>query len=44
MLGAQGIIPIDNAGSIEKGLRSVLEDFESGRFEFRDDLEDVHKH
>jgi argininosuccinate lyase len=42
MLGAQGIIPIDNAGSIEKGLRSVLEDFESGRFEFRDDLEDVH--
>jgi argininosuccinate lyase len=42
MLGAQKIIPTDDAGRIEEGLLSVLDDFEKGRIEFREDLEDVH--
>jgi argininosuccinate lyase len=42
MLGAQKIIPTDDADRIEEGLRSVLDDFEKGRIEFREDLEDVH--
>ncbi len=42
MLGAQKIIPPDDADRIEEGLRSVLDDFEKGRIEFREDLEDVH--
>ena len=42
MLGAQKIIPTGDAGRIEEGLLSVLDDFEKGRIEFREDLEDVH--
>jgi argininosuccinate lyase len=42
MLGAQGIIPLDEAKRIEEGLNEVLDDFENGRFEFQEDLEDVH--
>ncbi|MFH0960075.1 MAG: argininosuccinate lyase [Pseudomonadota bacterium] len=42
MLGAQEIIPTDDAGRIEEGLLAVLDDFEKGRVEFREDLEDVH--
>ncbi len=42
MLGMQGIISPDDAGTIERGLSEVLLDFQQGRFEFREDLEDVH--
>ncbi|MBI4964868.1 MAG: argininosuccinate lyase [Desulfomonile tiedjei] len=42
MLGRQGIVSAQEARKIEKGLRSVLDDFEKGRFEFREELEDVH--
>ncbi|MGB6064323.1 MAG: argininosuccinate lyase [Desulfomonilaceae bacterium] len=42
MLGMQGIISPDDAGTIERGLAEVLLDFLQGRFEFREDLEDVH--
>ncbi len=42
MLGAQEIIPTEDAAKIEEGLKQVLTDFENGRFEFREDLEDVH--
>lgn len=42
MLGARKIIPTDDADRIEEGLLSVLDDFEKGRIEFREDLEDVH--
>ncbi len=42
MLGAQKIIPLEDAVKIEEGLKEVLDDFENGRFEFREDLEDVH--
>jgi len=42
MLGRQGIISVKDARAIEMGLKSVLEDFRKGRFEFREELEDVH--
>ncbi len=42
MLGCQAIIPAEDAVKIEEGLKQVLDDFENGRFEFREDLEDVH--
>jgi len=42
MLAAQGIITAEDCRIIEGGLRSVLDDIERGRFEFRDDLEDIH--
>ncbi|MGC8602419.1 MAG: argininosuccinate lyase [Desulfomonilaceae bacterium] len=42
MLGAQNIIPIEEAVKIEEGLKQVLDDFENGQFEFQEDLEDVH--
>lgn len=42
MLGRQGIISPDDAAKIEKGLLAVLKDLEQGRFEFREELEDVH--
>ncbi|MCL5126605.1 MAG: argininosuccinate lyase, partial [Deltaproteobacteria bacterium] len=42
MLGSQHIIPAEDALKIEEGLKQVLNDFENGQFEFREDLEDVH--
>ena len=42
MLGYQAIIPAEDAAKIEEGLKQVLDDFENGRFEFQEDLEDVH--
>ncbi|MGC8659148.1 MAG: argininosuccinate lyase [Desulfomonilaceae bacterium] len=42
MLGSQNIIPVQDALKIEEGLKDVLNDFENGRFEFQEDLEDVH--
>ena len=42
MLGSQKIITPEDAIRIEGGLKSVLDDFEQGLFEFREDLEDVH--
>lgn len=42
MLGSQRILKVKEAQTIEKGLSRVLADFEKGRLEFREDLEDVH--
>ena len=42
MLAARGIITTEEGQILEDGLRSVLSDIEQGRFEFRDDLEDIH--
>ncbi len=42
MLAAQGIISPEEGRILEKGLRAVLSDIEQGRFEFRNDLEDIH--
>lgn len=42
MLGATGIISEVDARAIENGLDRVRQDIESGKLEFREDLEDVH--
>lgn len=42
MLARQKIISRQDALTIEKGLKSVREDIEAGRIQFREDLEDVH--
>ena len=42
MLGAQGIIPADDATQILRGLEEIRDEIEAGKFEWRDDLEDVH--
>ena len=42
MLGLQGIISPEDAAKIERGLMDVLSDFQQGRWEFSEDLEDVH--
>ncbi|MCH7484740.1 MAG: argininosuccinate lyase [Chloroflexi bacterium] len=42
MLGAQGIIPADDATQIVRGLEEIRDQIEAGKFEWRDDLEDVH--
>jgi argininosuccinate lyase len=42
MLGAQGIIPADDAAQIVRGLGEIRDEIEAGKFEWRDDLEDVH--
>lgn len=42
MLGAQGIIPEEDADAIVKGLLTILEDVKGGRFKFDPLLEDVH--
>ena len=42
MLGKQGIIPGSDATRIVKGLKSIASDIESGKFRFREELEDVH--
>ncbi len=42
MLAAQGIIESSDAEAILKGLLTVLSEIESGSFQFRTDLEDIH--
>jgi argininosuccinate lyase len=42
MLAAQGIIGTDDHAAIERGMAQIREEIESGRFEWKLDLEDVH--
>lgn len=42
MLGAQGIIPADDAAAIEAGLQAVEGEFEAGTFVFMPGDEDIH--
>ena len=42
MLGAQGIISAEDASAIVQGLRSILEDLESGRLQISEEYEDIH--
>ncbi|MFL6662085.1 MAG: argininosuccinate lyase [Rhizobacter sp.] len=42
MLAAQGIIGADDLAAIERGLAQITDDIESGRFEWKLELEDVH--
>lgn len=42
MLGAQGIISNDDSEKIVEGLKSILEDIESGKLEITDEYEDIH--
>ena len=42
MLGAQGIIALDDVHAIEKGLTEILAEIQAGTFEWLLDLEDVH--
>lgn len=42
MLGAQGIISKDDSKKIVEGLKSILEDIESGKLEITDEYEDIH--
>ena len=42
MLGRQGIITPEEAGKIVHGLEGILHEIESGRFEWKTSLEDVH--
>ncbi len=42
MLAKQGIISQEEAEAIEKGLVSIREEIEQGRFQFKPELEDIH--
>lgn len=42
MLGKQGIIPLKDSKAIVKGLNEIYAEIESGKFEFRPELEDIH--
>ncbi len=42
MLAKQGIIPADDARKIAHGLDTILSEIESGKFEFKRALEDIH--
>jgi argininosuccinate lyase len=42
MLGAQGIVSLDDVAAIERGLGEILKEIRSGAFEWLLDLEDVH--
>jgi argininosuccinate lyase len=42
MLNHQGLISADDLASIQRGLASIADDIESGRFEWKLQLEDVH--
>jgi argininosuccinate lyase len=42
MLAAQGIIGADDRAAIERGMAQIREEIESGRFEWKLELEDVH--
>src|SRR5450830_1301152 len=42
MLGTQGIISVEDVAAIERGLGEILQEIQSGAFEWLLDLEDVH--
>jgi len=42
MLGAQGIISMEDVSAILSGLQSILDDVEAGKVEFTADNEDIH--
>lgn len=42
MLAETGILSAEDAAKIRQGLRTILDDIEAGRFEFRRDREDIH--
>jgi len=42
MLGKQKIIPAEDADLIVRGLEEIREEIDDGRFEWREDLEDIH--
>ncbi|MFY3385596.1 argininosuccinate lyase [Paracidovorax sp. MALMAid1276] len=42
MLAAQGVISADDHASIQKGMAQITQEIESGAFEWKLDLEDVH--
>ena len=42
MLGRQRIIPRKDATAIVRGLKEIANEIESGRFHWRDELEDIH--
>jgi argininosuccinate lyase len=42
MLKAQGIIAAQDAQAIMRGLDAILKEIETGKFEFKRDLEDIH--
>lgn len=42
MLGKMNIIPEQDAATIRHGLLGILAEFEAGKFEFKEELEDVH--
>jgi argininosuccinate lyase len=42
MLAAQGIVGDDDLAAIRRGMAQITEEIESGRFEWKLDLEDVH--
>ncbi|RPI35521.1 MAG: argininosuccinate lyase [Nitrospiraceae bacterium] len=42
MLAKQGIIPSKDANAIVKGLLEIAAEIESGKFRFRNELEDIH--
>jgi len=42
MLAAQGIVAPEDRAAIERGMAQIREEIESGRFEWKLDLEDVH--
>ncbi len=44
MLGAQGIIPAEDADALVTGLARVLDDFRTGKVTWRPELEDIHTH
>jgi argininosuccinate lyase len=43
MLAAQGIISTEDHVSIQRGMAQITADIESGNFEWKLDLEDVHQ-
>ncbi len=42
MLGKMNIIPEQDAATIRQGLMDILEEFNAGKFKFKEELEDVH--
>src|SRR3989442_12314114 len=42
MLGETGIITVEEAGALARGLRRIYREIEGGSFSWREDLEDVH--
>jgi len=42
MLGKQGIISKDDSKKIVRGLQDIAKEIETGKFKFRQDLEDIH--